>query len=254
VTYRNSNTTSPSTASRTVTFSVSDGALTGSATATISVSATNRPPVIDSNGGGDAATFAVPENTTNIIATVHATDPDGTTPSYAIVGGVDSAKFTINSATGELAFIAAPDFENPGDSGGDNSYVVQVAASDGSLTDVQTITVNVTNVVEETLATWIVSKNTISSFSIPHLLANDANPANDGLRVVSVASVNLSTSVDQYGNITIGSQTLGNTDEFGYKGALTYTLSDGSTNSVNIAAVNADNGENLSGRTYGPHI
>ena len=69
-----------------------------------------------------------------------------TTPTYAITGGADAAKFTINSATGALAFASAPDFEVPTDTGGNNSYVVHVRASDGSLFDEQTITVNVTDV------------------------------------------------------------------------------------------------------------
>ena len=111
----------------------------------------NTAPVITSNGGAATASVNVNENQT-AVTTITATDPDvPTTFTYSIVNtaGTDFAKFTINSATGVLTFIAPPDFENPTDIGGadgDNAYVVDVQVSDGSLTDLQTITVNVQNV------------------------------------------------------------------------------------------------------------
>ena len=50
---------------------------------------------------------------------------------------------------GELSFNAAPDYENPIDSGADNSYMVEVTASDGTdHSTPKTITVNVTDVDE----------------------------------------------------------------------------------------------------------
>jgi hypothetical protein len=47
-----------------------------------------------------------------------------------------------------LSFVSAPDFEAPTDADANNSYIVQVSATDGLLTDLQTITFNVTNVNE----------------------------------------------------------------------------------------------------------
>jgi hypothetical protein len=101
-------------------------------------------PVIISNGGGATASLSTPENVT-AVATVAATDGDLDAIAYAIIGGADAAKFQINASTGALAFVTAPDFENPGDADHNNSYIVQVRASDGNLSDTQTITVNVTN-------------------------------------------------------------------------------------------------------------
>ncbi len=106
----------------------------------------NAAPVITSDGGGAAAAVAVAENTV-LATTVTAADPDaGTTLAFSIVGGDDAARFQIHATTGELSFIAAPDFEDPTDADGDNGYIVQVRASDGALFDDQTITVNVTDV------------------------------------------------------------------------------------------------------------
>jgi hypothetical protein len=109
----------------------------------------NHAPQIVSNGGGDSATVSIAENGT-AVTTVVATDIDpGTTLTYSIVGGADAQRFVIDAATGALSFATAPDFEAPTDQGGDNSYIVQVRASDGSLSDLQTITVQVTGVDEQ---------------------------------------------------------------------------------------------------------
>ncbi len=67
------------------------------------------------------------------------------TLTYSISGGADSGKFTIDSKSGKLDFATAPDFDVPGDADGKNDYEVVVQASDGALTDAQTITVTVTN-------------------------------------------------------------------------------------------------------------
>jgi Ca2+-binding RTX toxin-like protein len=132
---------------------VSDGSLTDTQTITVNVTNVNETPVITSNGGGDTATVSVAENLT-AVTTVAASDPDAaTTLTYSIVGGADQARFTINAATGALSFVSAPDFEAPTDADGNNSYIVQVRVSDGSLTDTQTITVNVTNVNEAPVIT-----------------------------------------------------------------------------------------------------
>src|SRR5699024_5176741 len=117
----------------------------------------NNTPVITSNGGGSTATINVAENSTP-VTTITATDADaGSTLTYSISGGADQALFTINATNGELAFNSAPDFENPADVGGDNNYEVSVQVSDGSNTDVQAITVKVTDVNENLNAPVITS-------------------------------------------------------------------------------------------------
>lgn len=94
-------------------------------------------PVITSYSGADTVQLQSPENGQPVIV-VTATDADaGTTITYSLVAGDDAALFSLNSSTGELAFITAPDFEQPADANGDNVYVVKVKASDGSLSDTQ---------------------------------------------------------------------------------------------------------------------
>jgi len=90
-------------------------------------------------------TFTVAENTT-VVASVTAT---GTAPiTYSIVGGADAALFTIDENTGALSFLSAPDYENPGDSGGNNVYDVTARASNSAGSDDQPMTVTVTDVSE----------------------------------------------------------------------------------------------------------
>ena len=73
-----------------------------------------------------------------------ATDADGDTLVYSL-SGTDAALFTIDADTGEVSFIEAPDFEAPGDDGGDNVYDIIVTASDGTTDTEQAVAITVTN-------------------------------------------------------------------------------------------------------------
>ncbi|HEX9946292.1 MAG TPA: cadherin domain-containing protein, partial [Allosphingosinicella sp.] len=125
----------------------SDGILADTQALAVTVANVNEAPVIGSNGGGAAASVQVDENGL-AVTTVLASDPDGGAPSFAIAGGADSALFAIDPATGALTFLAAPDFEAPGDSNSDNVYEVTVSAGDGSLFDLQDISVSVADLLE----------------------------------------------------------------------------------------------------------
>lgn len=154
VTYANTNTDNPNTGARVVTWIVNDGSTNSAAvTSTITVAAVNDASVITSNGGGPAATVTVLENVT-VATTVTSSDVDGGPAVYSIVpvgsgGGADAASFTINSSTGVLSFVAAPDYEVPTDVGADNIYEVTVQVSDGNGgTPSQALSIMVTDVAE----------------------------------------------------------------------------------------------------------
>ncbi|WP_301750354.1 tandem-95 repeat protein [uncultured Erythrobacter sp.] len=98
--------------------------------------------MITSNGGGALGAVSIAEGQT-VVTQVSASGVAGVTVTYSITGGVDASRFTINPLTGQLSFVAAPDFETPDDSDGDNLYEVIVSASDGSFTDTQTLNVSV---------------------------------------------------------------------------------------------------------------
>ena len=103
----------------------------------------NAPPVFAA-----PTAFTLPENTTSAGRLV-ATDADGNPLTFAIAGGADAPRFTVDAATGALSFVTAPDYEAPADAGGNNVYDLIVSASDGIAAPVtQAIAVTVTDVVE----------------------------------------------------------------------------------------------------------
>ena len=107
----------------------------------------NNPPEIISE-----ITASVPENQTSAIdvETSDDADSEGAGLTYSLSGGADAALFSIDAATGEVIFNAAPDFEVPSDADGNNDFEFQVTVTDsGGLTDVQDVIVSVTDVVED---------------------------------------------------------------------------------------------------------
>ena len=97
--------------------------------------------------GDDALTFAEGTDTTTVLQTYSATDPEGvnTTFTWYLVG-TDSGDFEINA--GALTFKNVPDFDSPADADGDNVYTVRVRAEDATKTGRLDVTVTVTNVNE----------------------------------------------------------------------------------------------------------
>ncbi|MEA3008688.1 MAG: hypothetical protein QOJ91_380 [Sphingomonadales bacterium] len=135
-----------------VVVSASDGTFVDTQALAVSVGNVNEAVVITSNGGGATATATIAENTVAVLR-VSASDPEGGSVTYAIAGGADAARFTIDAATGSLAFLSAPDFEAPSDAGTNNVYDVIVSASDGTFVDTQALAISVTNVNEAVVIT-----------------------------------------------------------------------------------------------------
>lgn len=127
-------------------FTVDDGSgIATSDTFAWIVTNSNDVPIMPADTGVNVA-----ENTT-AVGTFAGTDPDsGDTLTYSLTGA-DAAGFSIDSTTGEVTFLAAPNFELPGDASGDNIYDLTVVATDdgtGNLTDSQNVTVTVMDVNE----------------------------------------------------------------------------------------------------------
>ena len=124
-----------------VVVTVSDGkGGSDSITITINVLNVNEAPSFDA---GSSAAYSIAENTAaaaNIGAALAATDPDlGAALSYTL-GGTDSAHFAL--AGNQLRTKNKLDYEDK------TSYRVTVTVSDGSLSDVIAVTINVTDVDE----------------------------------------------------------------------------------------------------------
>ncbi len=178
------------------TYKVNDGAVDGTtATVAINVTSVNDAPVITSDGGGATANLNAAENRA-AVTTVTSTDVDDGAAIYAISGGTDTAKFSINSSTGVLAFQATPDFENPTDTNLDNIYEVAVQVSDGNGgTDTQTISVTVTDQTDITVTTVSdINDSSIVDGNVNHdidwLNANMGGDAAISLREAIIATNN----------------------------------------------------------------
>ena len=129
-----------------VSIQSSDGRNTGSYPVTVTVTDVNEAPEIRR---GSTTSFTQPENRTTRLYTYSATDPEQGTITWS-VGGTDGNHFTIDER-GQFSFKedSPPDFDTPGDDGGDNLYNVTIEARDPeSNTASLQVTVRVTEVNE----------------------------------------------------------------------------------------------------------
>lgn len=142
---------------------------TASSALTLTVTGENDPPVIQSGGGGDAASYFVRVQETAITKIVSTDVDQGDVDTFSIVGGADAGRFVIDPNTGELSFSSKPNLPH-------NAYQVTVQASDGhGGVDTQDITVNVTaaKMVGDAAADTFVfhakfGANEISHFDLDH--------------------------------------------------------------------------------------
>jgi Ca2+-binding RTX toxin-like protein len=130
-----------------VTFSyqVSDGIVAVATMATLDLTPVNDAPVI---ALATSVTSVESRSAGEIVYQGAATDPDGSPNSLTwSLSGTDAALFRIDAATGAVTFTTAPNFEAPGDAGGNNVYDITVTASDGALSSAaQAVVISVTDV------------------------------------------------------------------------------------------------------------
>ncbi len=179
----------------------------------------NAAPTITSNGGGVTAAINVAENTT-AVTTVTATDANADTVIYSISGGADASKFTINSSTGALSFITAPNYESPTDSGGNNVYDVIVTVKDNNGgADSQSIAVTVTDV-NETVVNNVPGAQTTNEDTAKVFSSGNGNQ-------ISITDIDAgSNPIEVTLSVTNGTLTLAGT------AGLTFTSGDGTSDST----------------------
>ena len=169
---------------------------------TVTVTDANEPPAFDTEGLTLTPTgtvlFSVASDTT-AVGTVTAADPDAadTTVTY-VLGGTDGALFSI-SASGVIAFLAEPDFENPqgGASDDSNEYTFSVDASAGAgpraMSTTLNVKVTVTDATAPTLSSAAVNGATLV-LTYNEALDEDSVPARDRFTVdVDGSEVSLAT-------------------------------------------------------------
>jgi hypothetical protein len=122
-----------------------------------------------------SAAISITENSTT-VATLAASE----TATWEILGGTDSAFFTLETSTGILS-ISSRDFESPQDGGGNNIYEVSIRAIDlaGNPSAGRTFSISITNLAE------------VATIGAPTLAATAAK----GI------TVNITVSVDAAGKV-----------------------------------------------------
>ena len=113
---------------------------------TVTVNNVDEPPSVHG-----LESFEVAENTSGVLNTYTALDPEGVTDFAWSVSGTDASAFTISETpgpSGQLSFAQPPDFETPLDNGRDNVYNVTVEASDSRRTGRRAVVVRVSNLQE----------------------------------------------------------------------------------------------------------
>ena len=160
----------------------------------------NTAPAITSGGA-----FSVPENSTG-VTTVTATDAEGNALTYSISGGSDADKFWIDSGTGILTFVSAPNFESPIDVGADNVYNLTVQVADGVLAATKDIAVTVTNVSDSPTdykANWLAANG------LPSGSSWNSDPNNVGYSLATAYAFGLSPSVNSGAPVALASSPAG---------------------------------------------
>ena len=134
------------------------------ATRSVAVTVTDVGDVAPSFTSGASISASFAENGTGAVYTAVATpDVTGAAVSYSISGGLDSARFSIDSSSGVVRFVSSPDFETPADADSNNSYQFVVSATEAGNTFVATrsLTVTVSDVGD--VAPVFTSANSISA-------------------------------------------------------------------------------------------
>ena len=160
----------------------------------------NTAPAITSGGA-----FSVPENSTG-VTTVTATDAEGNVLTYSISGGSDADKFWIDSGTGILTFVSAPNFESPIDVGADNVYNLTVQVADGVLAATKDIAVTVTNVSDSSTdykADWLAGNG------LPSGSSWNSDPNNVGYSLATAYAFGLSPSLNSGAPVALASSPAG---------------------------------------------
>ena len=123
-------------------LSIVDNTIASSATISLIVSAVNDNPTI-----GSANAVEVFESVAGgaVLLTLTGSDVDGDTLTYSLSGD-DASLFSVD-ASGNVSFIASPNFSSPGDVNSDNIYSLNLVATDpGGLSISTPLSINVLNV------------------------------------------------------------------------------------------------------------
>ena len=149
-----------------------DTAVDASIAVIVTVTDVNERPTITTT----TSTISKPEGTatTEVLATYEASDPESDSLTWSLSGN-DSGDFSITN--GQLKFTAAPDYEDPADSGADNSYSVTVNVRDSKVNTRGMTNGDADTAVDDSIAVTITVTNVNESPTITTMAATHTAPS-----------------------------------------------------------------------------
>jgi len=211
----------------TITYTVSDGALTDQGTFTITVSAVNDAPVAVANiltVDEDAALTS-----TDVIA--NDTDVDGDTLSLTAVSTDGTGTVAVNGL--KVDYTPAADFNG--------TETITYTVSDGALTTTGTFTITVTAVNDAPLAVAnILTVDEDAALTSTDVIANDTDVDGDTLSLTAVSTDGTGTVAVNADGVSVDYTPAA---DFNGTETITYTVSDGAltttgTFTITVTAVN----------------
>jgi T1SS-143 domain-containing protein len=223
--------------SYTVTVTANDGH-GGTDTQTLTINVTNvndNAPVFTSGATGSMAENS---STSTVVYDANATDADGNTITYSLTG-TDASFFNINSSNGQVTFKASPDYDKPGDAGGNNVYDVVVHANDGTFDTTKAVAISVTNIDEAPTAPDTTLLSNISgngaSISVPDAVLALLGTDPEGQLVhFSSASNAFSGSVNDSGTTVTFTDGSSSSNGGGYDYVLRDPAGNGTTGTITV--------------------
>jgi hypothetical protein len=208
-----------------LTFVVSDGALADSELVTISVTNTNRPPVLDSIGNQTTA-----ENDT-LTLLITATDPDLDSIWFTYDPALTNATLT-DHGDGTATFEFIPDFDQSGD------HALTFVVSDGALADSELVTISVTNTNRPPVLDGIGNPTTAENDTLT-LLITATDPDLDSIWFTYDPALTNATLTD-HGDGTATFEFIPDFDQSGDH-ALTFVVSDGALADSELVTISVTN-------------
>jgi len=190
--------------------------LNDTATVTLTLADVNESPVVDDQG------FALDENSANgtVVGTIVASDPDsGDSVTYAVIAGSGIGVFAVDSVTGQITVSdsSALDYETS------PSFNLTVRVTDGALTDVATVTINLGDVNEAPSVvdqSFGVDENAANGTPVGTVASSDPDPGDALSTTITAGNEDGVFAID---NAT-GQITVADGSQLDYETRTTYTL------------------------------
>ena len=196
-------------ASGSVTIMVTATSLGGSAQQSFQVTilgVNDAPEITNTRDSLGRVSLDVPENQT-AVTILSASDAEEDSPlNFNIAGGSDAGRFSLDSSSGVLEFLTAPDFETPSDADQNNIFELLVQVNDSqAVSPTVLVVVNLTNVDEGPFLESVDSLSLSEDFGTTGMPLVASDPENDP---ISFSALSFDPNLVWVGNTDLNQLTL----------------------------------------------